>query len=100
MWGFRTGAGTDVIEPPDTHRSSQVALPMMWPPASRIRCTTVASTSGMNPSSSADPFVIGTPARQIESFSATVFPASLPLDAPCTEQRQYHPRSGLSSNDG
>ena len=47
-------------------------------PASRIRSTTVASMSGMYPSSVADPFIMGTPASMILSLSATVLPASLP----------------------
>ena len=36
----------DVWLPPDKQKYSQCALPTMVPPASRMRVTTVASTSG------------------------------------------------------
>jgi len=44
-------------------------------PASSTRSTTVASMSGMYPSSVADPFIMGTPASMILSLTATVLPA-------------------------
>src|SRR5512141_1849550 len=96
-WGLRTGTGTEVIEPPDMQRSSQTALPMISPPASRMRVTTVASHSGVYPSMSADPHMLGTPATPMGSFSANVFPASLPPSAPFTEQRQYQALSAFSA---
>jgi hypothetical protein len=69
----------------------RIALcPTIVPPASRIRSTTVASMSGMYPSSVADPFIMGTPASMILSLSATVLPASLPAGAPCTVVFTYH----------
>ena len=44
----------------------------------------VASAAGIKPSSVVEPFIIGTPASATLSFSTTVRPASLPLDAPLT----------------
>ena len=58
--------------------------------------TTVASTSGMKPSSTRLPFIIGTPATQMASFTPTVLPASEPSGAPSISQRQYQPLKGLS----
>jgi hypothetical protein len=45
-WGLRTGPVSLVWLPPEKQRLSQTALPRMVPPASRIRVTMVASTSG------------------------------------------------------
>ena len=65
----------------EKHRSSQTVLPTIVPPASRMRVITVASI-GTYPSSTRDPFAIGTPATQMLSFAATRLPASLPEGAP------------------
>ena len=47
--GFRTAPVAAVLDPEDTPKFSEVALPMIRPPASRIRCTTVASSSTGRP---------------------------------------------------
>ena len=44
--------------------------------------TTVASMSGIVPSSTNEPFAIGTPATQTLSLIATRLPLSLPSEAP------------------
>ena len=46
LCGLRMGPVAQVWLPAEKHRSSQAALPVMMPPASRIRSTTVASISG------------------------------------------------------
>ena len=46
LCGLRIGPVTQVWLPAEKQRSSQAALPAMVPPASRIRVTTVASSSG------------------------------------------------------
>ena len=69
--------------------SATTLFPTMCPPASNIRDTTVASTSGTNPSRVWEPFIIGTPATHVLSLIATVLPRSLPLDAPLMSHRQY-----------
>jgi hypothetical protein len=99
-WGLGTGPVSEVWLPSDTPRCSHVALPTILPPASRIRVTMVASTSGTNPSSSEHPFIIGTPATQTLSFRATDLPASGPSCAPSIAQRQYHALSGFSPSEG
>lgn len=58
-------------------------------PASSIRVITVASNSGVYPSSNLLPFIIGTPATGMQSLMASVFPASLPPSAPGMSHRQY-----------
>ena len=45
-WGLCTGPVSEVWLPPEKHRLSHTALPLMAPPASRMRVTMVASTSG------------------------------------------------------
>src|SRR5260370_6335585 len=100
LWGLRTGPVAEVKEPPEKQRSSHTALPTISPPASRMRVTTVASTSGTYPSSTAEPFIIGTPATQVLSLMATPLPLRMPLPAPLMEQRQYQALSRLSSCDG
>jgi hypothetical protein len=45
--GFLTGPVSEVWLPPEKHRLSQTAFPRMWPPASRIRVTIVASIPGV-----------------------------------------------------
>src|SRR5216683_1191676 len=61
LCGLRIGPVAQVWLPAEKQRSSQAALPAMVPPASRIRVTTVASSSGTYPTSSTEPFIIGTP---------------------------------------
>ena len=60
----------------------------MHPPASNIRDTTVASTSGTKPSNNREPFIKGMPATHVLSFMAIVFPSNFPLEAPLMSQRQ------------
>src|SRR5438874_1665003 len=64
---------------------SHTAFPTISPPASRMRVTMVASNSGTYPSSTEDPFIIGTPATQTLSLIAIRFPAREPLAAPLME---------------
>src|ERR1700687_1766708 len=78
LWGLRITPVAQVWLAPEKQRSSQAALPAMVPPASRIRVTTVASSSGTYPSSNAEPFIIGTPATQILSLIAIFLPLSRP----------------------
>src|SRR6266403_3214201 len=61
LCGLRITPVAQVWLAPEKQRSSQAALPAMVPPASRIRVTTVASSSGTYPSSNAEPFIIGRP---------------------------------------
>src|SRR5437867_12198633 len=88
--GLCTGPAELVWLPPEKQKYSQCVLPTMVPPASRIRVTMVASTSGVYPSSVEAPFIIGTPARLTLSFSAIFLPASLPPGAPLTSVLTYH----------
>src|ERR671932_2918884 len=60
--GLRTGPVQEVWLPPEKHRSSQTALPVIVAPASSSRLTTVASRLGTKPASVCEPFIIGTPA--------------------------------------
>src|SRR5271155_4008995 len=85
-WGLRTGP---VSEIPEKHRGSQTAFPTISPPASRIRVTIVASTSGTNPSITLEPTIIGIPATQTLSLIAIFLPASLPEGAPLIDDFQY-----------
>ena len=87
--GCSTGPVADVKLPPLLQRFSQTALPDMHPPESNIRVTTVASTSGIYPSKTREPHIIGIPATQTLSLMAIVFPWSLPFGAPVMLQRQY-----------
>src|SRR5215471_18897315 len=98
--GFRTGPVSDVWLPPEKHRCSHTAFPTISPPASRIRVTMVASNSGTYPSSTEEPFIIGTPATQTLSLIAIRFPASGPLAAPLMEHFWYQAFSGFSSAVG
>ena len=86
--------------PPDMQKCSQCVLPMISAPASSKRVTTVASKSGMKPSIVAAPFIIGTPASMMLSFSATRLPLSLPREAPFTEVLRYQALRGFSSGPG
>ena len=47
-----------------------------------------------------EPFIIGTPASMMLSFSATVLPLSLPLAAPLTVALRYQALRGFSSGAG
>ena len=98
--GLRTGPVLAVCEPPEKHRSSHTALPVMVAPAASIRVTMVASRVGTKPSTIVDPFVIGTPATIVLSLTATVRPASGPwppsVISVCTYQALY----GLSPVSG
>src|ERR1700730_2344957 len=82
--GFCTGPAALVWLPPEKQKYSQWTLPRMVPPASSMRVTIVASTSGTYPSNEERGFVIGTPARQMLSLSAMRLPFSLPVGAPGT----------------
>src|SRR6266700_832560 len=83
--GLRTGPVSEVWLPPEKQRCSQTAFPTISPPASRMRVTMVASNSGTYPSSTEDPFIIGTPATQTLSLIAIRFPARGPVAAPLME---------------
>src|SRR5258705_11220013 len=78
LCGLRITPPAQVWLAPEKQRSSQAALPAMVPPASRIRVTTVASSSGTYPSSNAEPFIMGTPATQRFALIATFLPLSNP----------------------
>ena len=65
-----------------------------------MRLTIVASMSGTEPSRKAAPTIIGTPARQMLSFSATRRPASLPPGLPLIEVFTYQAPSLFSSGAG
>src|SRR5258708_39485715 len=67
--GLRTGPVLDVWLPPEKHRSSQTALPVMVAPASSRRGTTVASRRGVDPSPPARSLILGTPASSLLAFS-------------------------------
>ena len=95
-----TGPVALVWLPPEKQKYSQCVLPIMVPPASRMRVTMVASVVGTYPSSVEAPFIIGTPARLTLSFSAMVLPASLPLDAPLIVVLTYQALCLFSSPSG
>jgi hypothetical protein len=50
-----------------------------------MRVTMVASNSGTYPSSTEEPFIIGTPATQTLSLIAMRLPAKIPVEAPLME---------------
>jgi len=58
-------------------------------PASSILVTIVASTSGVYPFMTLDPFMSGTPATHTLSLIATLFPFSSPSGAPGISHFQY-----------
>ena len=62
--------------------SSKLVLPTMMAPASRRRCTTVASYGGFQPSSIRDEHVVWIPRVHILSLSANGTPASAPTGFP------------------
>src|SRR5256884_7195555 len=84
----------------DVCSSDLCVLPTISPPSSRIRVTTVASNSGMYPSSVEAPFIIGTPATMTLSLMATRLPFSLPLGAPLMDVLRYHAFCRFSSGPG
>src|SRR4051812_14069075 len=100
LCGLRITPNADVWLAPEKQRSSQAAFPAMVPPASRIRVTTVASNSGTSPSSTADPFIIGTPATQMLSLIATFFPLSSPVPPVLMFVFQYQALYGFSDAAG
>jgi len=100
LCGLRTGPWLQVCPAPENANASQLVVPTIVPPASRMRLTMVASTSGTKPSSRLVPIVIGMPAMHATSLTATRWPASTPLAAPAMLQRQYQPLNGLSSGLG
>src|SRR5215468_8211589 len=89
LCGLCTGPAAQVWLPPEKQKYSQCTLPTMVPPASSMRVTIVASVSGVYPSRVEAPFIIGTPARLILSFRATLLPASLPPGAPLISVLMY-----------
>src|SRR2546422_7207959 len=97
--GFSTGPVSEVWLPPEKQRCSHTALPTISPPASRIRVTSVASTSGTYPSRTAEPFIIGIPATHTLSLIAIFLPASSPEGVPLIEhfQRSEEHTSELQS---
>src|SRR5207247_11252969 len=77
--GFSTGPVSEVWLPPEKQRCSHTALPTISPPASRIRVTSVASTSVTYPSSTAEPFIIGFPATHSLALLAIYLQARRPV---------------------
>ena len=98
--GLRTGPVREVWLPPEKHRSSHTALPVIVAPAASRRVTTVASRVGTKPSSVSEPFIIGTPATMMLSLIATVRPASGPSAASWISVVTYHAPSGFSASEG
>src|SRR5258708_15642597 len=100
LCGLCTGPVELVWLPPDMQNDSQCTLPAISAPASSMRVTMVASKSGTKPSSVEEPFIMGTPASMILSFSATTLPFSLPLGAPLTVDFRYQALREFSSGPG
>src|ERR1700754_75959 len=98
--GLRTGPVREVCEPPEKQRSSHTDLPAIVAPAASIRETIVASRRGTKPSTVAEPFIIGTPATAVLSFTATRRPASGPSPLPVTSQVTYQAPNGFSAASG
>src|SRR5690348_146951 len=98
--GLRTGPVFEVWLPPEKHRSSQTALPVTVAPALSTRVTTVASLSGTNPSTVAEPFIIGSPATSMLSLIATRRPASGPSSASLISAVTYQAPSSFSASVG
>src|SRR5437899_12371953 len=88
--GFSTGPVSEVWLPPEKQGGSHTALPTISPPASRIRVTSVASTSGTYPSSTAEPFISGMPRTHTLSLMPIFLPATSVQVVPLTEYFQYH----------
>ena len=98
--GLRTGPLREVCEPPEKHRSSHTALPVMVAPAASSLLTTVASRAGWKPSRVDDPFIMGTPATAVLSLMATKRPASGPSERSVIDVVTYQAPSGLSAGAG
>jgi len=98
--GFSTSPVEAVIDAPAKQRSSHTALPAIVAPASSRRRTMVASVEGTNPSTVAEPLVIGTPATAVLSLIATVRPASGPSPPSVIEVVTYQALNGLSAGSG
>ena len=98
--GLRTGPVREVWLPPEKHRSSHTAFPVIVAPAASKRVTTVASRVGTKPSTVSEPFIIGTPATMMLSLMATVRPANGPSVASWISVVTYHAPSGLSASVG
>ncbi len=60
----------------------------------------MASRRGTNPCTAAEPFIIGTPATAMLSFTATLRPASGPVPAPAMFVVTYQAPSSLPSAAG
>jgi hypothetical protein len=71
----------------------------MVAPAPSTRVTTVASRRGMNPSTVADPFIMGSPATSMLSLMATRRPASGPSPVRSSVVT-YQAPSSLSASAG
>src|SRR5437763_15977313 len=93
--GLETGPVSDVWLPPEKQRCAQTALPIISPPASKIRVTIVASNSGVYPSKAEEPFIIGTPATHTLALIAIRLRARIPLGAPLIERLRYHASNSL-----
>src|SRR5262249_43477481 len=98
--GLRTGPVLDVWLPPEKHRSSHTALPVIVAPASSSRVTTVASRRGMNPSTVAEPFIMGSPATAMLSLIATRRLASGPSVEVRSSVVTYQAPSSFSAASG
>src|SRR5690348_12266325 len=94
--GVADGPLSLVWLPPEKHSLSRTDLPVIVAPASSSRVTTVASDSGRYPSTVTLPLIIGTPARQMLSLTATVRPASGPSLALLMVVRQCQAPNGSS----
>src|SRR5579872_4125192 len=79
--GLRGGPNTLDSPNAPADASSRFSLPVIVPPASRIRSTTTASSSGVY-DIVRDPLLIGIPATAMLSLTPIRFPSSGPADAP------------------
>src|SRR5260370_29950797 len=100
LCGLRITPLAQVWLAPEKHKSSHAAFPAIVPPASRMRVPTVASSSGTYPSSSAEPFIIGTPATQILSLIATFLALKSPSLPVLIFVFQYQAPYGFSDAEG
>src|SRR5262249_5638629 len=98
--GLSTGPVSEVWLPPEKQRCSHTALPTISPPASRMRVTMVASTSGTYPSITLEPFIMGRPATHTLSLMAISLPARGPDVAPLIEHSKYQAFTRLSEAGG
>src|ERR1700686_3255139 len=76
--GLRVGPNAEFSVELPIANSSRLVLPTATAPASRTRCTTVASYGGRHPSRIRDEHVVGTPRVHRLSLSAIGTPASGP----------------------